>query len=71
MSEYNHYNWVCPYYIWNQKNDVHCEACVLKFKDSEQKRDFAFRYCCNLDNWTRCTMADSLNEFYERTLKDE
>lgn len=66
MSGYSHWNWVCPYYKWDKKLDLHCEAGILKFKAGNQKRDYAVRYCCNLVDWERCSLAAALSHFYEK-----
>ena len=71
MAGYSHWNWKCPYFRWDKKTDLHCEAGVLKFKDGNHKKSYAVRYCCNLSDWETCSLAAALSHFYEKGNEDE
>ena len=71
MAGYSHWNWKCPYFRWDKKTDLHCEAGVLKFKDGDHKKSYAVRYCCNLSDWETCSLAAALSHFYEKGNENE
>lgn len=71
MASYSHWNWKCPYFRWDKKTDLYCEAGILKFKDAERKKSYAAAYCCSLNNWETCSLATALSRFYEKESENE
>ena len=56
--------WMCPYFLWDKKQEVHCEAGVCKFKDMTTYLYYVQRYCAG-DEWKNCTQARALNLQYD------
>ena len=62
----------CPFYRTyrhadfntNGKSTLSCEGGTVKFGDYQSYVLFVHRYCGK--DWKRCTIAQSLNEWYER-----
>lgn len=64
--------WACPYYIGDQKAQIHCEAARgVTLSDRRLMYAYADRYCSSVDGWRRCTMARALNEKYEKDTAGE
>jgi len=57
---------VCPFYMYDKKLTLRCEAGLLEFQTLEQKADYINRYCSALDGYKFCSLAASLEKMYER-----
>ena len=64
---YSNRTWCCPYFGWDEKLCIHCDAGRLKFPDRKAITGYAERYCGDVNGWTKCTVAQELNRYYERT----
>lgn len=58
--------WCCPYWKYERKLKFICEAGTIHFFDRKAWSDYVERYCCDRNNWEKCTLAQSLNREYER-----
>ena len=58
---------VCPFYIQEDNQKIYCEGVEigtgvhLAFQLPEDKNTYRNRYCCNIDNYENCRIADMLN----------
>ena len=58
---------VCPYYRSDSKEKIFCEGVQdntsihLVFPDSKDKKPYMHKYCCSMDNYDNCRIADMLN----------
>lgn len=60
----------CPFWGWNDSQNIHCEGGKLTFHDRQARRDYANRFCGD-EQWKKCTLARMLEEYYERDDEDE
>ncbi|MCD7927348.1 MAG: hypothetical protein LUF80_00560 [Oscillospiraceae bacterium] len=59
------YSWRCPFYLWSDRLEVHCEGkCRIGFGDGQEAREYLREYCAG--EWERCTVARSKLQYYER-----
>lgn len=57
----------CPFFEYAEKLHVNCEGgCVIEFPDEEAANDFTKRFCSDVNNWERCSIAANKNRFYAR-----
>lgn len=63
---YSNRTWVCPFFTFDKKLEIHCEAGVLKFQDRAAIHRFSCAYCANKEHWRDCTLAGALWAQYER-----
>ena len=69
--DYWHKCWICPYFIWDEKQTIGCEGkTVIRFPDVNAVKDYINKYCANSD-WKNCSIASMMNEYYERVEKNE
>lgn len=61
----------CPFYSWEEKHKVHCEGGVMNFLDAEAMREYISQYCAQNPGWKKCTVAQNLQNTYERVENDE
>lgn len=54
----------CPYYKYDEKRLLRCEAGHLDFYSAEQKSQYIEQYCANLSGYKYCTLASSLEHLY-------
>lgn len=59
MAGYSHKKWACPFFTWDEKFKVHCEGGCMKFRDRKEA------------GWKDCTVAQSVENYYERTEQNE
>lgn len=61
----------CPYYQNDYASERRfvCEGNVRRFPDARSRLDYIGKYCGSSAGWKDCTICQSLNEYYERTLK--
>lgn len=58
---------VCPYYRSNEQRKILCEGIQdkayihLVFSNWLDKRPYMQNYCCSMDNYNNCRIADMLN----------
>ena len=63
---------VCPYYHLDRDGKILCEgvqgntAIHLVFPDSKDKKPYMKKYCCSMDNYENCRIADMLNLKYAK-----
>jgi len=63
---YSRRTWICPYFKYDEKRRVHCEAGVIRMPDEQAMKDLADAYCGNLPGWEKCPLARCMSAFYER-----
>ena len=63
---HSHRNWICPYFSYDEKTRVHCEAGVIRMPDVPAMLAFARTYCGNLPGWEQCPLAQSMSAYYDR-----
>lgn len=67
MSDgYSSMAWQCPFFVWDEKQKIHCEGGTLKFCKGREKSRYAHQYCANFSEWKMCTLSQFLLEKYER-----
>ena len=63
---YSHISWACPFFTWDEKLAVHCEAGVVRFPDKVSIKEYSNHYCANLEQWRGCSLAAALLAHYDR-----
>lgn len=62
----------CPFFIGpayasgTGKRGVRCEAGVILFPDHQTSEDHKWAFCANECGWRRCSIAITLQKYYER-----
>ena len=65
--DYWHFNFICPYFIWDEKQRIGCEGKhILKFDTGNDARRYMKEYCAGW-KWHKCPHADQMNKFYEES----
>lgn len=62
--------YTCPYYCSRDKLWLRCEGGELRFHDGESTSDYVARHC-SAESWKTCSIAASLNRYYERQEKED
>ena len=58
--------WTCPFFQWDERLAVHCEGgSRVRFARLRTYRQYVSCYCCDLNGWRRCSIADALNKQYD------
>ena len=58
---------VCPYYCLDREGKILCEGVQentyihLVFPNNRDKYPYMRKYCCDMDNYCNCRIADMLN----------
>ena len=68
---YSHITWSCPFFAWDAKRVVKCEAGRITFPDREAEREYHKRFCANVNGWPGCSLAQSMNEYYDRLEEED
>ncbi len=63
---YSHIAWSCPFYVWDERQKIHCEAGVIMPPDRKMMSQYTRKYCANLPGWERCSLARCLLAHYDR-----
>ncbi len=58
--------WACPFFRWDEKLRVVCDAGKVNFPDGVAKREYANEFCGSVKGWESCTMAAMLVHYYDR-----
>lgn len=66
MGCYSHRRWQCPYFKWDEKATIHCEAGVIRFPDRRACTQYETAFCASKDGWQYCSLSDALSEYYDR-----
>ena len=69
MNGYSGRLWQCPYFRWDERQAIHCEAGCVAFPVRPTYLTYASEYCC--DNWRRCTLARALERQYDEEEDNE
>lgn len=61
----------CPFWgsdLFDKKgeNKISCEHGMLTFYNRNSIEEYMKKYCCSNDGWKKCTLAASLQKYYER-----
>lgn len=56
----------CPFYTKALKTGIACEGGLLSFPDEAAVRDHCFAFCSNECGWRRCSIAVTLQKYYDR-----
>ena len=64
---------VCPYYKYSvaKKNEFYCEIGKMHFETRNSRINYSQKYCCNIHNWEKCTLAQHLTQQIEREIQNE
>lgn len=69
---YSHLGWACPYFSYDAKRVVKCEAGRITFPDRQAEREHTHNFCAGENNeWKRCTLAAIMSDYYERANEAE
>ena len=65
----------CPFWgsdLLDKKGEkkISCEHGMLIFYDRNAIEEYMNKYCSCLDGWKKCTLAASLNNYYDRKEKE-
>lgn len=63
---YSHLSWACPYFSYDAKRVIKCEAGRITFPDRQAEREHTHNFCADIDGWKRCTLAALMSDYYER-----
>lgn len=55
----------CPFFKWDERQKVHCEAAVVTIP-ARELGTYMDRYCASETGWHDCPLAGALMEHYER-----
>lgn len=61
---------ICPYYSYDEKLAVHCEAGKIKFKGDVAITDYMDKYCASYE-YEKCSLAKFLEEYYRRKYEED
>lgn len=56
----------CPFYKRDSYLKLYCEGCSMKFPDMEARTQYIREFCANHLNWSKCTVARSMQNYYDR-----
>ena len=56
----------CPFYDKTLNTGIVCEGGKLSFPDERAIRDHCRAFCANVCGWRRCSVAITLQKYYER-----
>lgn len=56
----------CPFFKWEEKLRIHCEAGVLDFMSRDGYKDYCDKFCGDALGWKGCTLAQNLGMEYEK-----
>ena len=59
----------CPFFSKEVGLKTNCEGGAIKHPDKTARKDYMLTYCASDIGWKKCTLAKSLNNYYDR--KDE
>ena len=63
---YSNKTYRCPFFKWDERLCVHCELGTrIKFPDIKVRGRYVDLFCANNPGWEKCSVADSLNKYYE------
>lgn len=62
---YSRRNWACPFFKWDECDKIHCEGGKLTFRSRKSIEDYAQKYCGSIEGWKKCTIAESVEMYYE------
>ena len=68
---YSHITWACPYFSYDSKRVVKCEAGRINFPDREAEKEHVHKYCADPKNWRQCSLAAYMNGYYARQEEEE
>ena len=72
MSYYWHKFYICPYFTSDDQRKVCCEGnCRLCFPNNETTNEYLKKYCASDHGWKECSIAKSLNAYYEKKYKNK
>lgn len=60
-----HKYWVCPFFKWDGKMEISCEAGRVQFPTKDSANEYMNAYCACDTNWKGCTLAAALLKYYE------
>lgn len=61
----------CPFFKRECYLKLYCEGASMKFPDTEARGEYVGKYCAALHRWKECSVADMLENFYERKEENE
>lgn len=65
--DYWHKAWTCPFFKWDDVQNVGCEGGKLRFKDRKSAVAYMDAYCAGTGHaWEQCSVAASLLNYYDR-----
>lgn len=61
---------ICPFWKWcdTPRLTLHCEGGLITFPDGDAKEFLECQYCASDQGWRRCSIARTLDDYYERTI---
>jgi len=62
--------WACPFYRWDAKQKLRCEAGGPAFACRDTYRAYTNAYCADAVNWKKCSLAAYLVRQYEEENND-
>ncbi len=68
---YSHVTWSCPYFGWDAKRVVKCEAGRIVFPDRAAEKEHVQQHCANVNGWHQCSLAVYLTGYYDRLEAEE
>ena len=61
----------CPFFKKDEEIKLSCEGGIIKFPDKTARREYLRNYCAEIHGWHNCTLATSLEQFYDRIENEE
>ena len=65
MSVYRHKIFTCPYFIYDKKDCITCEAGTIRMPLKQLLDEYAEKYCQAEYGYYHCTLAKVLSLFYD------
>ena len=56
----------CPFFKKEKGLCTSCEGGSIKHPDREARNNYMYTYCADILGWHKCTVAASLEKYYER-----
>jgi len=63
VSVFNSKPWTCPFFVYSDKGEVHCEGGIMRYPEMSAHIEYANRYCAG--EWKGCTVARNLLLYYD------
>ncbi|MBQ6059425.1 MAG: hypothetical protein IJL39_05160 [Clostridia bacterium] len=68
---YSSKTWCCPFFRYDKKREVRCEAGAASFATKETFERYTDTYCASVNGWRDCTLAAALVREYDEMEEED